>query len=70
MRKITAAIFFLTAAILYAVDRIGLHLTEMAIYSTGIFPDVGHVDNIVTIIFASLLAFLGIFMLVTSKKEA
>lgn len=70
MRKITAAIFFLTAAILYAADRIGLHLTEVAIYSTGTFPDVGHVDNIVTIIFAGLFALLGIFMLVSGKKEA
>lgn len=70
MRKITAALLFLTAALLYAADRIGWHMTHIALSSMGYSADIGSIDSILTIILAVIFAALGIYMLVTSRKES
>lgn len=69
MRKITAGIFFLIAALLYITDRICLRMTTIALANAGVFQDVGNIDSIITIILAVIFAFLGVYMLMKNKDK-
>lgn len=51
-------------------DRAQGHMTHIALSSMGYSADIGSIDSILTIILAVIFAALGIYMLVTSRKES
>ena len=44
--KIAASICWLTAALLFAVDQINLHLTYLSLATLGYSTDIGYIDSV------------------------
>lgn len=62
--KIAASICWLTAALLFAVDQINLHLSFATLgYST----DIGYIDSVPMVVLAVVFVLAGIGFLVSEK---
>ena len=44
--KIAASICWLTAALLFAVDQINLHLAYLSLATLGYSTDIGYIDSV------------------------
>lgn len=50
--KIAASICWLTAALLFAVDQINLHLTYLSLATLGYSTDIGYIDSVPMVVLA------------------
>ncbi|WP_313131309.1 hypothetical protein [Anaerocolumna sp.] len=69
MKKIVGSIFLLIASILYATDRIGYYLLNVAMSNLGVSTKTGYINDIVTIVLAIISAILGIYLLLKPEKK-
>ena len=65
--KIAASICWLTAALLFAVDQINLHLTYLSLATLGYSTDIGYIDSVPMVVLAVVFVLDGIGFLVSEK---
>lgn len=65
--KISASICWLTAALLFAVDQINLHLAYLSLATLGYSTDIGYIDSVPMVVLAVVFVLAGIGFLVSEK---